>query len=181
MLLTERDLGRVSVVLYLRGFALLALAAVAIRWPDEVLYNAMLTAGVVVGVLGVCELALVAVSSTVASAKGLMMVHACLSIAFGALALMARTATLATSMRMIGAWLLMQAIVALAIAARVKSAGLARPLLVAWSAVNVAASFLVLTYAWMTLVALMYIGAGYAAAYGVVQIATARWIRHAVA
>lgn len=180
MSISIQDLGRVSVVLYLRGFALLGLAAVAIRWPDETLLNAMVTAGVVVGVLGVCELAVTGLSAATRATKGLISMHAALSIAFGVVSLASLAAPLSVTMRLVGAWLLIHAVIALAIASRVTSSRFARALLMSWSALNVAAALAVTAYTGATLAVLMYTGAAYAAVYGVLQIATARWIRNAV-
>ena len=178
---SQRDLERVSIVLYLRGFVLLGLAAVAVRWPDDTLFQAMLTAGVVVGVLGACELLVAGLSTAVRATKGLITTHAVLSIAFGLVSLAAQVTSLEITMRLIGGWLLVHSVIALALASRVTPSGFARPLLLAWSALNVAAAFIVMTHEGTTLLMLMYTGAAYAAAYGVVQIATARWIRNAVA
>jgi hypothetical protein len=170
------EVRRVSLVLYVRGFVLLALAAIALRWPDDVLFGAMLTAGVLVGALGVFELGVAGVAEASPETKRLMALHALVSIGFGAVALAAGLVPLATTVRLIAGWLLLHSVVTLAIANRVSTPRRARLLLLFAAAVNVVCALGILTYTPITFATLMYVGAGYAAAYGVAQIGTARWI-----
>lgn len=165
------------VTLYVRGFLLLAAAAIAIRWPDKTLLGMTAVAGGVVAALGVFEYAIVSASNASRRTKGLVALHALMSVAFGALAIAARFAAPDTTRDFAAVWLLLQSALVLAVARHVPSAGHARGVLLAWSAANVVCAFVVAAHPVMPLPGLLYIGAAYTAVYGVIQIAAALWIR----
>jgi uncharacterized membrane protein HdeD (DUF308 family) len=177
MSLSRSNLLRISTVLYLRGFLLLGCAAVAVRWPQDTLREAMVTAGGVVGVLGLFELIVAAAARVVRDTKTLMLTHAALSMSFGVVAITALTASADTTMRMVAVWLLLHAIVALGLASRMSTTLGARRALAAWSAVNLLCAFVVVTFPTIPPAGLLYLGAGYAAVYAIIQIGVALWIK----
>jgi hypothetical protein len=78
-----------SVTLYVRGFLLLAVSAIAIRWPEETLLGMTAVAGGLVALFGVIEHAMVIGSDASARLKGLVSLHAFLSLFVGAVAIAA--------------------------------------------------------------------------------------------
>jgi uncharacterized membrane protein HdeD (DUF308 family) len=176
MPLTRSDWARISLVLYLRGFLLLGLSAVAVRWPRETLFDAMVTAGGVMGVLGLLELLLAAVTHVGRQTRTLMVVHAALAVTFGVVAITASMAAASTTIQVIAVWLLLHAVVALALASRMPTMP-DRRALVTWSVVNLACSFVVVAFPTLPPAELLYLGAAYAAVYAILQIGVALWIR----
>jgi hypothetical protein len=175
--LPATDLPRISLVLFVRGFVLLALAAVAVRWPEETLVDAMVTAGAVVGFLAVFELTLALLSAARRDTKALMVLHALMSIAFAGIAISARFAATCTTTALASTWLVLQAALSLTLIPLAGAVRGGRSALFAWSAFNLACGLFAATYSCATVEWLLYLGAVYSAGYGMTQIAVSLWIR----
>lgn len=172
------ELSHASLVLFVRGFAVLLLASIAVRWPEETLLGAMVTASSVVAVLGVFELAFAVVSNATRGTRSMMILHALLSISFGAVTASALYDDVETTVSLAASWLLLHAVVTLAMLTITPAIGRVRAAIAFWAALNLTASFIVAVYSRADVLPLLYLGAVYAWLYGVVQIAVALWIRH---
>ena len=174
------DLSRASVVLFFRGFLLLMLASIAVRWPEETLVNAVVTAGGVVSLLGVLEIVVALLTHARRATRSLIVGHALLSIAFGAVAVAASVASVRMTVAAATVWLLLHAAFALALMHATPPVGVARFAVFGWVGANLVGAMLVMTYSRPTVVPLLYYGALYAWAYGFVQISVAMWLRRHV-
>jgi uncharacterized membrane protein HdeD (DUF308 family) len=174
--LTESDFARAATVLFLRGFLLAGLAAVAVRWPEVTLLTSMGTAGAIVGILGVFELAVAVFSGSSRMTRGLLFMHAYLSLTFAGVSLAVRFTSPGMTVALIALWLLLHAVLAVAVA-RVVPATRGRALLVAWAAANLVCALVVVAAPWRNMLTVLYVGAVYVWSYGVVQVSVAMWIR----
>jgi hypothetical protein len=175
-----RELSRAAAVLFVRGFLLVMLASVAVRWPEETLITAVGTAGLVLAALGLIEIPVAIVSHVRGSTRTLMLAHAILSIAFGAVGTAASVASVEMTVAASTIWLLLQAVFALGLLHVTPQPGLSRLPVFGWVAVNVVLAMLVMTYRRNSIAPLLYAGTLYAWAYGAVQIGVALWIRRHV-
>ena len=176
-MIPPHDLSRASLILFVRGFLLVMLASVAIRWPEETLLNAVVVGGVVLAAIGVIEIPFALLSHVRRSTRALLLAHAILSIAFGAVGAAAHAASVEMTVATSAIWLLLQALFALALLHVTPRAGSARFTVFGWLAANVVAAMLLMTYARATITPLLYYGALYAWGYGALQVSVALWIR----
>lgn len=161
--------SRLAAVMYVRGFSVLALGAIAIRWPQSFLWIAIGLAGAIVTLLGIVEITLAARSPADRAVTSLLRYVAMVSIAFGLVSFAAILATPAIAVAALSTWLLAQATVSVMVGAGVKRPADRRALLT-WAGINLVAAVMVAVLSTDTFYGLLYAGAGYTALYGVVQI-----------
>ena len=175
-MLSAMDRRRLATVLYVRGFAVLALGAVGVRWPQDGLWIAIGLAGVIVTLLGIVELVLAFRSAAERPIKSLQRYVALVSIAFGVTSLAQQFAPPAFALDVLAIWLLGHALVSLMVGAAMPRS-LDGHLLLVWSALNLTAALLVAVASVPVHYGILYGGAAYTALYGAVQIAAGLRLR----
>lgn len=168
---------RLSTVLLVRGFALLAFAAIAVRWPEQSLLDAVRYAGGIAVFLGVVELGMSLAGHALLSVRAFRVGHALTSVTFGAVAAMARDLPVDQALIVATVWLGGYTALLLLLSARLWYFRRMHNGLLLWSAVNVAAIAGCVNLQGETRVSLLLGGALYTAALGVVTIVAARWMR----
>lgn len=168
--------SRLAAVMYVRGFTVLALGAIAIRWPQSGLWIAIGLAGAIVTLLGIVEVALAFRSKADKTVASLLRYIGMVSLGFGLVSFAAIQATPAIAIAALATWLVAQATVSLMAGAVVKRPT-DRHALVTWAGINLAAALVVAIASADTLYGLLYAGAGYTALYGVIQIAAGLRLR----
>jgi uncharacterized membrane protein HdeD (DUF308 family) len=175
------ELSRTSFVLLLRGFFLIVLGAVAVRWPEQTLVLAIVAAGGIAGTLGIFEVATAAATEMLPSSRMFYLGHGLVFVAFGVLSASVHVATVSVATTLAIIWLTLYVAYALLLAARVWYLSPARAGLLAWAFINTACAIATARFPARTTVGLLYWGALYVAVLGVAQVVAGTWIkRHAL-
>ena len=164
-------------LLYLRGFLLIAAGAIAVRWPSETLASMLVAAGATTAILGLLELVCAVAIQRMAYHRYLAVLHAAVAMGFGAIALAAATLDVATLVSLCATWLVLHAILLLAIATETPRDDHARAAVLSWAAANVLFALAIAAGNPPSGVALEYPGALYAWAYGVALVVAGVWMR----
>lgn len=172
----SREQTRLAAVMYVRGFAVLALGAIGVRWPEEGLWAVIGVAGVIVTLLGVVELVLALRSTADRAVTSLLRYIALVSVAFGFVSFAATEASPHTAVAGAATWLLAQSVVSLMVGAVLRRPADRRALLT-WSSINLLAALVVAAASVSAFYGLLYAGAGYTALYGIMQIAAGLRLR----
>ena len=168
---------RLATVFLVRGFTLLAFAAIAIRRPEQTLNDAVRYAAGVAVFLGIVELGMGLAGDALLSTRAFRAGHALMSIGFGAVAGSAASLPPGRALAAAMIWLGAYAAYLLLLAARLWYFRRTRDALLLWSAVNVAAAVACLNMASASRASVLVAGALYTVTLGAVTIAAARWIR----
>ena len=166
---TSTEKNRLAAIMYVRGFVVLALGAIGLRWPQSTLEMVIVMAGAIVTLLGVAEMLVASRSHADKPVKSLLLYVAAVSIAFGAVSLAVSFAMPKTAVAALAVWLVANATVSLMVAA-VMSRANDRRVLLGWSAINLLAALVAAALSASAFYGLLYAGAAYAASYGVLQI-----------
>ncbi|HEU4993623.1 MAG TPA: DUF308 domain-containing protein [Gemmatimonadaceae bacterium] len=170
------ELSRAAGTAQLRGSALVLLGCVAIRWPQETLFFSILAAGAIAGTLGIFEIAGALAGASLWSSRAFYLGEGLAFVGFGALTATVPATTPPVAARLTAAWLLVYAVYAALLAARVWYLAPARRFLIAWALVNIAVGVAVRRLAQQPLDALLYWGAFYTAILGLVELVAGSWI-----
>jgi hypothetical protein len=173
----DPKLERLSTVLMIRGFALLAFAAIAVRWPGQSLSDAVSYAGGIAVFLGIAELGIALAGHSLLSVRAFRVGHAILSIAFGIVAGLVMTLPLMRAMGIAMIWLAAYTAFLLLLAARLWYFTRMRDALLLWAAVNATAIVVCAQLTTASRTSVLLAGALYTATLGVVTITAARWMR----
>lgn len=173
----DADLKRLGTLLLFRGFALLALAGIAVRWPEQSMVGMVKVAGVLAIILGIAELGIAMAGPALASTRYFRVGHSLTSITFGIAAAAAAGRPLDEALTLALLWLAVYAAFLLLLAARLWYFRRMRDGLVLWAAGNVGALVLAANTLPATSDDLLVAGALYTAILGVITIAAARWMR----
>lgn len=168
---------RLTAVLFVRGWALLAFAAIALRWPERSLADAVRYAGGVAVFLGIVELGIALAGHALLSTRAFRVGHALVSIGFGVAAGLVMRQPPGRGLSIAAVWLGTYTAFLLLLAARVAYARRFRNGLLAWSALNAGGIIVCLQLAGLGRATVLLAGALYTAALGAVTITAARWLR----
>ena len=166
---TPLEKSRLAAIMYVRGFLLLALGAIGVRWPQQSLASVITIAGITLSLLGAIEATLAIFSRANKQTASLLRYVAFVSLAFGLVSLAVRTSPPETAAAVLATWLVAHATVAVMVGA-VMQRPLDRRAVLAWSVMNVAAALIVAAATDSAFQILLYAGAVYVALYGIAQI-----------
>jgi uncharacterized membrane protein HdeD (DUF308 family) len=175
-----KELGHLSYTLVWRGAAMLALGLAAMVWPEEILILAMLIVGIVATVFGLYEISIAFAVRRRTPRWWLVLVHGATSIAFGGLSVGAPGVSLRMALIVIAIWFLVYAGLAFSAAILIRSMPFIRRALLTWGFVDVGLAIVTLVFPAMTIFALLFVGAMYAALFGAWQLAAGLWLRRTV-
>lgn len=173
----DPKLQRLSTVLLIRGFALLAFGAIAIRWPEQSLADAVRYAGGVAVFLGIVELGMAMAGHALLSTRSFRVGHALTSIGFGLASGAVTALSVDAALDLAMLWLGAYAAFLLLLGARLWYFRRIRDALLLWGAVNATAVLACATMRSAPKVTMLLMGALYTAALGAVTILGARWMR----
>jgi uncharacterized membrane protein HdeD (DUF308 family) len=173
----SREARRFSATLVARGALMVFLGVAAIGWPDGVLIFAMLTAAVLLAVLGAYEMYLALVTRNSTPGWMIPMANGAACIAFAILTLVFPGLTLNATLMLVAVWLLMYAGLTGGLALALWPMARTRNTLLAWTALDAGLAIAALTVPDATIFTVLYVGAGYAVAFGALQVASGVWIR----
>lgn len=170
-------LQRLSTVLLIRGVALLAFGAIAVRWPEQSLADAVRYAGGIAVFLGIVELGMAMAGHALRSTRFFRVGHALASIGFGVVSGAMTALSLDAALNLVMLWLGVYAAFLALLSARLWHFRRIRDALLLWGAVNATAVLVCATMRSAPRVTMLLMGALYTAALGAVTILAARWTR----
>lgn len=168
---------RLATVLWIRGFALLAFGAIAVRWPEQSLADAVRYAGGIAVFLGIVELGMAMAGDALLSTRSFRIGHALTSIGFGLVSGAVTVLSLDAALTLVTLWFGAYAAFLLLLAARLSYFRRIRDALLLWGTVNATAVVICATMRSAPRVTMLLLGALYTAVLGAVTILAARWTR----
>ena len=177
MIALSRHTSRFAASLIVRGTLLVFLAVAAIGWPDNALVIAMLVAAAVLGVLGAYEMVLAVRTRSATPGWMVPMASGAACVSFAILTLVFPGMTLGLTLLLVAVWLVLYAALTGALALAVWPMPRTRNALLGWTLLNLVLAVAAVTMPSATIFTLLYVGAGYALAFGALQVASGVWIR----
>ena len=173
----SHDVTRFALTMLVRGCLMVLFGMTALIWPDETLLSAMQTTGLLLAITGVYQIALAVRARhknrgwPIALADG----TACVGLAM--LTVTITVIPFRVTMTLAAIWLALYAVLTGAMAFAVWPMRKTRLMLLAWTAVDLLLAGIALSYSRATIFTLLYVGAGYAIAFGAFQLAAGLWLR----
>jgi uncharacterized membrane protein HdeD (DUF308 family) len=168
---------RLSIALFARGVVLFSCAAIAVRWPDQTLFFALVGAGAAIGTLGIFQLGMHIVSDELVSTKIFLLGDGMTTLVFGILCIGLPMLPAAAALYLAASWLVMYAAFVLLVAGRLWYLPRERLGLLSWAAINLACAVAVLLAPLTTLQNFMYAAVVYLWCSGLVHLTAALWTR----
>lgn len=173
----SRETSRFATSLIVRGTLLAFLGVAAIGWPDEALVIAMVVAAGVLGVIGAYEMLLAVRTRSVTPGWMIPMASGAACVSFAILTLAFPGLAIDVTLLLVAVWLMMYAAITGALALAVWPMPRTRNALLGWTLLNVVLAIAAVSMPSATIFTLLYVGAGYALAFGALQVASGMWIR----
>jgi uncharacterized membrane protein HdeD (DUF308 family) len=177
MISLARETVRLSTSLLTRGILMMILGLVAFSWPDVAVARAMFTAAAILALLGACEVFIALRSRRATRGWMIPMADGAACIGFAVLTLVLPYILLNVTLLLVAIWLVLYAALTGALALALWPMPRTRFALIGWTVLNLTLALLALTLPQATIVAVLYVGAGYAVTFGALQVASGLWIR----
>ena len=177
--LNRSDASRVMQhTLYIRGLAVVTLAACGLRWPDLALGVMLADIGIISVLFGLADL-FVSAAIRRESVRGArkIAVLGLLGVGFGGVTIVMTALSLPNMLAATVTWLLSSGSAIMLWGASLPRRERASGVIAEWGAVQLLAAFLLLLAHPATAATLLYAAAAYAGVLGLVQIALGFWIR----
>jgi uncharacterized membrane protein HdeD (DUF308 family) len=171
-----KELSRLSRTLIVRGALMLSLGVLAVTWPEELLVFVLLLVGTIAVLLGLYEIGIALALRQRAAHWQLALLHGFASIAFGLLTVGVAGVELIVALRAVAIWLCAYAALAIGTARLLWRNPLPRLGLLIWAVLSVAFAIVTVAYSDATIFALLFVGACYAALFGVWQLLVGLWL-----
>jgi magnesium-transporting ATPase (P-type) len=175
------DLERVAFSMLLSGIVATPLAAIALRWPDPALVLAMVAAGGVIGTFGIFDLAAAMTGGTLPSVRAFFLGHGAASVGFGLVTASIPVASPEVARTLAVTWLGLYALFLTLLVWRLWYAHHVRRALMLWCGANAVIALFLAVVRPMPELGLLYAGAAYTVAFGVMLMAAGLWIQHDLA
>ncbi len=172
-----RETSRFSASLLTRGILMVFLGITAISWPDQVLAGAMLTAAVLLAVFGLFEMAIALRARKATRGWMVPMSNGAACVGFALLTLVFPGLSLGLTLALVALWLMLYAALTGALALALWPMRRTRLALLGWTLLNVSLAVAAIAAPQTTIFTLLYVGAGYAVAFGALQVISGLWIR----
>lgn len=177
MMSLSRETARFSASLLTRGILMVFLGLAAIRWPDEALAGAMITAAGLLVLFGTFEMVLALRTRRTTPGWIVPMANGAACVGFAVLTLGFPSLPFGLTLALVTLWLVLYAALTGGLALALWPMRRTRFTLLAWTALNVSLAVAALVAKEATIFTLLYVGAGYAVAFGALQVASGVWIR----
>ena len=164
-------------LLFWRGLLALALALVAVRWPSDTLVFALVAAGAVFLVMGFFDAFVALRLRATFRLWWVALAHGLVCVLFGAVTLAVPALALRVAVTLASIWLLAYAALAIVAALTLRRARGPWVAPAVWGIANAVLAVVLFVYPIPTVTLVLYAGAGYAAALGVVHLAAASALR----
>lgn len=161
--------------LALKGAFMIALGVTALLWSDVALVNAMMLASLLLGALGLYEVILGVQARRLTRGWPLPVADGLVTIGLAVLSVTLTAISLPSTLWLASVWFGTSGVIAGALALAMWPMRSARMMLVGWAAINLLLSGMAVTYD-ATIFTVLYVGAGYAIAFGLFQLGAATWV-----
>ena len=176
MISMRKELVRLSYTLTWRGAIMLVLGAAAALWPETMLIPALLVVGGVATLTGIYEIT-VGISLRGRTPRWPMVVaHGTGAVFFGLITEGVTAVRLELALWVIAASFVAWSVLAVYAARLVTGRG-ARSVLFTWATFNLVIAIASLVYAGVTIFAVLFLGAVYAALCGALELSAGLWLR----
>lgn len=170
------DAARFTAALFLKGALMLLGGGIALLWPNETLVLAMMFAGSLLALVAVYEILLALHARHDTRGWLLALADGALALGLAALTITITAVPLRATFLLGAVWLAGSGVIAGVLALALWPMPRTRIVLGLWAAVNVALAAMSLVYD-ADIFLLLYVGAGYAIAYGMFHLFAAAWMR----
>lgn len=177
MIVLSHEVNRFSTSMLTRGVLMVFLGIAAIGWPDTMIVGAMLTAAILLALLGGYEMVLALRTRRTTPGWLIPMTNGAACIGFAILTLAFPGLSIDVTLILVSIWLVSYATLTGALALALWPMARTRRTLVAWTVMNLALALAAITAPQATIFTVLYVGAGYAVAFGALQVASGVWIR----
>jgi uncharacterized membrane protein HdeD (DUF308 family) len=177
MISLSREAGRLSLSLVTRGMLMMMLGIAAFSWPDVALAAAMVIAAALLASFGVYEMIIALRTRGTTPGWMIPMADGAACIGFAVLTMILPGLSLEATLLLVAVWLVLYAGLTGTLALALWPMPRTRIILVAWTVMNLTLALLALTYSKATIFTVLYVGAGYAVAFGALQVVSGIWIR----
>lgn len=177
MISLTRETSRFSASLLTRGILMIFLGITAISWPDAALVGAMLTAAALLALLGIGEMIIAVRTRRTTPGWMVPMANGAACVGFALLTVVFPSVSLELTLGLVALWLTIYAAFTFGLALALWPMQRTRITLLAWTMLNAGLAIAALTAPETTIFTLLYVGAGYAVAFGALQVASGMWIR----
>lgn len=167
------ELTALRQLLFWRGMLALALALIAVRWPEDTLIFALVGAGAVFLVMGFIDVFLSLRLRATTTLWWVALAHGLACVLFGVVTLAVPALALRVAIVLASVWLFVYGVVALIAAFELRAAAAPWAIAALWGATNVAFALVLYLAPMPTVTVVLYAGASYAAALGVAHLAAA--------
>ena len=175
------DLTRFASTLTVKGCLMAALGGAALLRQDDMLLNAMMVTALLLAISGLYEMMLAVHSRSAVRGWFIALADGAASIGLALLTVTLTAIPFRQTMLLTSVWLLAYAVMTGALALALWPMPRTRLALLAWCAVDVLLAGMAISSARWTLYTLLYVGAGYAIAFGVFQLLAGVWLRRTAA
>jgi uncharacterized membrane protein HdeD (DUF308 family) len=172
-----RVLRKFSVTLAIKGALMLAAGTLALIFPAETLLGAMLSTAVLLAATGAYEMLLALRTRVVMPAWFLSLADGAASVGLAVLSVSITAISFRTTMLLVALWLLLYSALAIGLALALWPMRRTRLALLGWAVLDFGLGALAAFDGRATIFTLLYVGAAYAIAFGVFQLAAAWWLR----
>ena len=172
-----RETSRFSATLVARGILLVFLGITAISWPDRLLVGAMMTAAVLLLLFGLAEMTIALRARKTTRGWILPMSNGAACVGFALLTFAFPGFSLGLTLALVAVWLMLYAALTFALALALWPMRRTRLVLLAWTLLNVSLAGAAVFAPGTTIFTLLYVGAGYAVAFGALQVGSGMWMR----
>ena len=173
----SRQTARFATALIVRGTLLAFLGIAAIGWPDSARVIAIIVAAVLLGLVGAYEMLLAVGTRSATPGWMVPMASGAAGVSFAILTLVFPGMPLDVTLMLVAVWLVMYAALPGALALALWPMPRTRNALLGWTLLNLVLAVAAVTMPSATIFTLLYVGAGYALAFGALQVASGMWIR----
>jgi len=174
----SRPVARFASVLSARGWIALGCGVAALAWPDAALLRAMILTGTVLAASAVYEMAFAVRNRHLNRGWPLALADGTACLGWAALTATLTVISYHATLLLASVWLFFCGVLAFLLALALWPMRRTRLAMLAWSIVQLSLAAFAAFDAQAGLFTLLYVGAGYAIAFGVFQIAAARWMRN---
>ncbi len=176
----SQEVTRFGSTVRVKGALMLACGVVALVWQDETLVAAMLITGLLLAASGLYEMGIAVASRGETRGWPLALADGLACVGLAALTASITLLPFRTTMVLTSLWLALYAALVGALAFALWPMPRTRAALLAWATLDLLLAGMALFFRDATIFTLLYVGAGYAIAFGLFQLAAGIWMRRVV-
>lgn len=176
----SQEVSRFASTVVVKGTLMLSCGVVALVWQDETLVAAMMITGLLLAASGLCEMGIAVASRRETRGWPLALADGLACVGLAALTATITLLPFRATMVLAGLWLALYGGLVGALAFAFWPMARTRAALLAWATLDLLLAAMAIFFRDATIFTLLYVGAGYAIAFGLFQLAAGIWMRRVV-